>query len=65
MKNRFPEMHDLVRVRVKGVDYFGYVDDIDFDMRNPRVCVEFYQYTRLWVDMSEIHFIKFPEDEKS
>lgn len=58
---RFPEMHDLVSITEKSVEYYGYIDDIDFDVRNLSVCIEFFPGSRKWFDMKDIKFVKFPE----
>ena len=46
MTKRFPEIHDLVSVTVNSVEYYGYIDDIDFDLRCPTVMVEFFPGSR-------------------
>lgn len=51
---KFPEVCDPVSVTTDHVEYFGYVDDIDFDMRHPQICVEFYPGCRRWFDFSEV-----------
>lgn len=51
---RVPEVHDLVSVTDKHVEYYGYVDDIDFDVRCPQICVEFYPGCRHWFDWNEV-----------
>lgn len=60
---RFPEVHDLVAVNIKGVDYYGYICDIDYDLRSPSVGVEFFPggiaYTRF--DFTDIQMVDFPK----
>jgi hypothetical protein len=61
---RFPEVCDFVAVTVDYVEYYGYVDDVDFDLRHPSVVVEFFPGCRQRFDFSEITFVKFPEPQK-
>jgi hypothetical protein len=58
---RWPEPHDFVAIDIKGVEYYGYVDDIDFDLRHPSVTVEFYPGCRREYDLAEIKFMDFPK----
>ncbi len=58
---RFPEPQDLVSVTERHVEYFGYVDAMDYDLRAPRVNVEFFPGCRRWFDLSEVRLVKFPE----
>lgn len=59
--SRFPEPHDLVSVTERQVEYFGYVDAVDYDLRCPRVQVEFLPGICRWFDLSEVTRVKFPE----
>lgn len=63
---RFPEMHDLVAVMhpKERVDFYGYVYDIDYDLRNPRVAVEFWPGEHTWFDMGEVTLMEYPEKKK-
>lgn len=62
--NRFPEYCDLVSVTEDNVEYYGYIDDIDYDFRDPRFSVEFYPGTRLWFGLNEITLVEYPEKKK-
>lgn len=64
MEKRWPQEFDFVAVTVKQVDYYGYIDQIEYDMRNPRVKVEFYPGFIMWFDMEEIRFVEFPAENK-
>ncbi len=57
---RFPEEADLVSVTVKSVEYYGYVDAVDHDMRCPRVRVEFFPGNASWFDFGEVTMVAFP-----
>lgn len=57
---KWPEVCDFVSVEVKGVLYYGYVDDIDFDLRDPRICVEFYPGCRNWFSFGEFELCNYP-----
>lgn len=59
--SRFPEPHDLVSVTERQVEYFGYVDAIDYDLRDPRVSIEFFPGYRQWFSINEIRFAEFPK----
>lgn len=61
--NRFPEVPDLVAITENQVDYYGYVDAVDYDMRAPRVCVEFLPGCRRWFDLTEVRFVNFPTEK--
>lgn len=63
MTERFPEMHDLVAVNVHYVDYYGYVDRIDPDYRNPRFKIEFFPGCSGWFDLKDIHLVDYPKDK--
>jgi hypothetical protein len=56
MASRFPELYDLVAVTKDHTEYFGYVSDIDYDLRAPRIQVEFFYRTSVWFDLSEVRF---------
>lgn len=63
MPNRFPEIHDLVAVTVGCLDYFGYVSDIDYDMRDPRLKVEFEPNSNgKWFVFADCRLVDFPKD---
>ena len=64
--NRFPEYCDLVAVinRKEQVEYYGYVIDIDYDMRHPAIKVEFWQGCSQWFDFADIKMVKYPEELK-
>lgn len=62
MREKFPEICDLVAVTFKNVDYYGYVDEIDFDLRHPRILVEFFPGQGKWFDFSEIRYVEYPKD---
>lgn len=59
-QKRFPELYDLVSVSAKSVEYYGYIDDIEYDLRCPRVCIEFYPGNSQWFDMSEVKMMNYP-----
>lgn len=59
--SRFPEETDFVSVTIKHVDYYGYVDAIDFDLRDPRIRVEFHPGYCLWFGMDEITRVHYPK----
>lgn len=61
---RFPEYCDLVSVTEKQVEYYGYIDGIDYDFRNPRFCVEFFPGHRLWFGLDEIKLMEYPVEKK-
>lgn len=61
-KPRFPEECDLVAVTEKQVDYYGYVTEIDFDMRDPRIRVEFYPGEELWFDFAQVRLVTTPAE---
>ncbi len=61
-QKRFPEPSDLVSVVSDRVEYFGYVDDMDYDLRDPRVCVEFFPGQRKWFDLSEVRLVALPQE---
>jgi len=58
---RFPEYCDLVAVTIKGMEYYGYVDAVDYDMRHPRIKVEFYPGCSSWFDFPDIKRMKYPD----
>lgn len=58
---RFPEETDLVSVTIKGVEYYGYVDKVDYDLRSPGVRVEFLPGTASWFDMGEVMMVRYPQ----
>lgn len=57
---RFPEEHDLVQVTLKGVEYYGYVDKVDYDLRCPGVYVEFFPGSRSWFDLGDVTMVHYP-----
>ena len=59
-----PKMHDLVAITIKQVEYYGYVDDIDYDVRSLMACIEFAPSHREWFDLSEIKRVEYPEEKK-
>lgn len=59
-----PEIHDLVSVTHKGCDYYGYIYDIDWDMRSPAIKVEFWPGESSWFEFSEVTLVEFPEKRK-
>lgn len=61
---RFPEVNDFVAVTERQVEYYGFIDAIDYDLRGPRVCVEFFADHRRWFDLTEIKLMQFPEAAK-
>jgi hypothetical protein len=65
VNKRFPEIVDLVAVTNKHVEYYGYIDDIDYDFRNPRFLVEFFPGQSLWFGLDEITLMEYPEKKKS
>jgi hypothetical protein len=58
---RFPEESDLVSVTVKGVEYYGYVDKVEYDLRCPGVYVEFFPGRPLWFDLSDVTIVEHPK----
>lgn len=62
-EKRFPEVYDLVAITIKQVDYYGYVDNIDYDMRDPRIKVEFYPGHASWFRFDECRLVEYPEDK--
>ena len=60
----FPEIHDLASITIKQIEYYGYVDEIDFDMRDPRICLEFHPGCRVWYDFAEVRLVNYPEYKK-
>jgi hypothetical protein len=60
---RWPEECDLMAVTIKQVEYYGYVDAIDFDIRQPMLKIEFAPGHSQWFDMSECKFVEYPEEK--
>lgn len=58
---RFPEEQDLVSVTIKGVEYYGYVDKVDYDLRCPGVRVEFFPSNVRWFDMGDVTMVRYPQ----
>ena len=63
MVHRPPEEFDLVAVTIKHVDYYGYISEIDWDMRQPRICVEFYPGNESWFDFNECRIMDYPMEK--
>lgn len=61
--NKVPEVCDLVSITHKGVEYYGYIDDISFDMRDPGVKVEFFPGCSNWYGFDEIKHVEYPKDK--
>lgn len=59
-EKRFPEVHDFVYVTIDHVEYYGYIDHIDFDMRTGYIRVEFFPGCRRDFDFDEVILSKFP-----
>lgn len=60
-ETRFPELYDLVAVTHKQVEYYGYVYDIEYDFRNPRIAVQFFPGDYTWFDLGEVTLVEYPE----
>ncbi|QIG70803.1 hypothetical protein EVB91_252 [Rhizobium phage RHph_I1_18] len=70
MSTKFPyEICDLVAVTVDKVDYYGYVDDIKFDLKvippTITITVEFFPGCRKQFDFSEIRPIELPREKST
>lgn len=63
MTTRYPEVHDMVEVIYKHVPYYGYVVDIDFDMRCPTMLVEFFPGCSMNFDFADCKLMEYPEPE--
>lgn len=64
---RFPEYCDFVAVTNKKeqVEFYGYVIDVDYDLRHPSVKVEFWPGCSSWFDFADIKFVEYPEQKKA
>lgn len=64
--NRFPKECDLVAVmhHKERVEFYGYVIDIDYDMRHPAIKVEFWPGYSSWFEFAEVKMVKYPEEIK-
>ncbi len=58
---RFPEIFDMVRVTIGYAEYYGFIIDIDYDMRDPTVRVEFYRGCEDNFSFKDITIIEVPE----
>jgi hypothetical protein len=63
--NNWPEVHDLVAVTIKQVDYYGYVEHINYDVRDLYILVEFYPGCSRQFEPAEVRLVKFPEEKNA
>lgn len=61
--NKPLEETDLVAVTIDQVDYYGYIEQINWDSRDLSVSVQFHpKHKAIWFDMHEARKVNFPTD---